>query len=308
MSETVPPRITILGLGIMGSAIARRALSMGLRVTGWDRTPARAQTLATNGLEVAENPRTAAANADVVVTMVADADAVMNVMDDLGAFKAMTPRSTWVQMATIGLEGIISAIRLAGTRSDVAFVDAPVSGSKIPAQEGKLIVLASGDRSRAGEPVERFFSAIASKVWWLGEEGQGTRMKILMNAWIGILMEGIAEVAILARVIGIDPQRFHEIVSGGPLAAPWALGKLAKIFQKRTQETEFPLRWATKDVRLALEAAGEASAALPVLRQILTTWDAAVEEGFGGDDLSAVYVALSRQVEHYGSDAKQESI
>jgi 3-hydroxyisobutyrate dehydrogenase len=199
-------------------------------------------------------------------------------------------------MSTIGVDGTDRALRLAATRPDIVFVDAPVSGSKGAAEEGKRVILASGDRMRAGETVQRFFDAISVQTHWLGDPGQGTRMKLLFNAWLGILMEGVAEVATLANTLGIGPQRFASLTSGGPLVPPWAIGKLEKITEKRTAETEFPVRWAHKDVQLALTAAGEARSRLPILNEIATTWADAIKD-FGTDDLSAIYLALQQRRE-----------
>jgi 3-hydroxyisobutyrate dehydrogenase len=290
MSEQSSAKVAILGLGIMGSEIARTAARRGLQAAGWDRTPARAAALTADGVRPMKTAAEAAGDADVVVTMVADADAVMNVMEAQGAFAAMRSGTTWVQMSTIGVEGTDRALRLVATRSDVTFIDAPVSGSKAVAEQGKLLILASGDRERAGTAVQRFFDALG-RTEWLGQAGQGTRMKLLFNAWIAITMEGVAEAAILADSLRIDLQRFASLVSGGPLVPPWALGKMKKIAENKTGETEFPLRWADKDVRLALSAAGAQRARLPMLNTIDAQWSRAVER-FGGDDLSAIYLAL----------------
>jgi 3-hydroxyisobutyrate dehydrogenase len=288
--------VAILGLGIMGSALARDSVRAGLDTTGWDRTPQRASALASVGLHIAPTAQEAVRDADVVVTMVSDADAVLNIMQDRGAFAAMKSGAAWVQMSTIGVEGTDRASRLAATRPDIVFVDAPVSGSKGAAEQGKLVILASGDRTRAGETVQRFFDAIAVQTHWLGDVGQGTRMKLLFNAWLGILMEDVAEVAILGDALGIEPKRFESLVSGGPLVPPWAIAKLEKIAENRTAETEFPLRWAHKDVLLALAAAGRERSRLPILNNIGETWASAARE-FGAHDLSAIYLALKQQTE-----------
>jgi len=290
MNDRATVHVAILGLGIMGTAIAGSASRRGLAVTGWDRTAKRANALGTNGIRAAETIADAVADADVVVTMVPDADAVMDVMERHGAFAALRPGASWVQMSTIGVEGTERALRLAATRPDVTFVDAPVSGSKAAAEQGKLLILASGDRERGGAAVQRFFEA-AGTAQWLGAAGVGTRMKLVFNAWIAIMMEGVAEIAILADTLGIEQQRFAALAAGGPLVPPWALGKLKKIAEHTTAETEFPLRWADKDVRLALSAAAEERGRLPMLNAIDARWARAVER-FGGDDLSAIYVAL----------------
>jgi 3-hydroxyisobutyrate dehydrogenase len=285
--------IAVLGVGIMGSALAHDAARAGLPTIAWDRDPQHSASLTGDNLRFTTSLTDAVRNADVVVTMVPDADAVINVMQDLGAFAAMKSGASWVQMATIGVEGIERAIRLAQTRPEIAFVDAPVSGSRGPAEAGKLVVLASGDRERAGAETQRFFDSIATTVHWLGEAGQGTRMKLIFNAWLGIVMEGVAEIAILCDTLSVDASRFGELAAAGPLFPPWALQKLHKIIDKRFEETEFPLQWAEKDVMLALSAAGKARAQLPVLKEIADVWAGATSE-FGSYDLSAVYLALRR--------------
>ena len=134
--------------------------------------------------------------------------------------------------------------------------------------------------------------AVAAQTHWLGAVGQGTRMKLLFNAWMGILMEDVAEISVLEDDLGVEPGRFAALVSGGPLVPAWAVAKLVKIREKRTAETEFPLRWAHKDVLLALAAAGDGPSRLPVLNKIAKTWSDA-EQDFGSYDLSAIYLALS---------------
>ena len=201
--------VAVLGLGIMGSALVRDAARAGLHATGWDRTDKSAAVLASDGVHVAQTAREAVRDADVVVTMVPDADAVLSVMQERGAFTAMKAGASWVQMSTIGLDGTERAMRLASTRPDIAFVDAPVSGSKGPAEEGKLVILASGDRAHAGEAVQRFFDAVGTQTHWLGDAGQGTRMKLLFNAWLGVVMEGVAEVVTLADALGVRTPAFR---------------------------------------------------------------------------------------------------
>jgi 3-hydroxyisobutyrate dehydrogenase len=294
MNETSTPRVAVLGLGAMGAAFARNAARAGLRVTVWNRGAERRAAFAGDHVPVAATAVEAVGDADVVVTMLFDADAVLSVMRDHDALGAMKSGTTWLQMSTIGVEGTERAMRLAATRPEIAFVDAPVSGSKSVAEAGNVVVLASGDRERTGVAVQRFFDAIAGKVHWLGEAGQGTRLGLLFNAWIGIQIENIAEVAILAQALGIEPQRFLELVSGGTLVPPWALDKLERIVANRTSEVEVPLRLADKNVRLALAAAGSARPRLPILNQIALTWADEVRDS-GDADISALYLALQRR-------------
>ena len=292
MNDIRAPRVAVLGLGTMGSLFARNAARAGMRVTVWDRT-LQPRTTAGEHVQAAASAAEAAREADAVVTVLLDAEAVLSVMREQGAFNAMKAGSTWLQMSTIGVEGTEQAMLLTATRPEIGFVDAPVSGSRYAAEKGNVVVLASGDRDRASVAVQPFFNAIAGKVHWLGEAGQGTRIGLLFNAWIGILIENIAEVATLAQALGIEPQRFAELVSGGELVPPWALEKLQKIVENRTSEVEVPLRLAEKNVLLALAAAGVARPRLPILNQIAVTW-AEVAPDFGAADISALHLALQQ--------------
>lgn len=285
---------TVLGCGIMGSGIARSAIRAGISTRAWDRTYERAESVG-EGVEPIEALDNAVKDADIVLTMLADARAVLSVMDEQRGFASMKRGATWVQMATIGLDGFDAVQRLAQTRDDVALIDAPVSGTKGPAETGKLLILASGDERRAGEKLATLFDAIGQRTVWLGNAGQGTRMKVIMNAWLAFLMEGIAETIALADALGVPAERFAEIVEGGPLGPAWAIAKLRKIRAGKESETEFPLKWAAKDVHLALDASARGnSSSLPALAAIAAAWDGAVERGLGDDDLSAAYLGLSR--------------
>lgn len=285
--------LTVLGCGIMGAGIARSAVRAGIPTRAWDRTYERAESVG-EGVEPAERLDDAVKGADIVLTMLADARAVLSVMDEQNGLASMTSGATWVQMATIGLDGFDGVQRLAQTRDDITLIDAPVSRTKGPAETGKLIVLASGERERAGEKLTRLFDAIGQRTVWLGNAGQGTRMKVVMNAWLAFLMEGIAETIALGDSLGVRAEQFAEIVEGGPLGPAWAIAKLRKIQAGKESETEFPLKWATKDVHLALDAfARGGRTSLPALGAIATAWDEAVERGLGDDDLSAAYLGLT---------------
>ncbi len=287
--------VTVLGCGIMGAGIARSASRAGIPTRAWDRTYARAQGVG-EAVEAVEQLDAAVGGADIVVTMLADADAVLSVMDKQHGVASMKSGAVWVQMATIGLDGIERAQRLAESRNDIVFIDAPVSGTKGPAEAGKLLILASGDKQRAGEKLERLFGAIGQRTVWLGDAGQGSRMKIVTNAWLAFLMEGVAETVALADSLGVPAERFAELIEGGPLAPAWALAKLRKITAGKESETEFPLRWATKDVYLALDASQRSNGhtKLPGMEAIADAWYGGVKDGLGSYDLSAAYLALKR--------------
>ena len=157
-------------------------------------------------------------------------------------------------MGTIGVEATLRIRdRLAAQRPDVMFVDAPVSGSKGPAEQGQLLILASGPAA-AADVVRPVFDVIGRKTVWLGEAGQGSQVKLVVNAYLSILIEGVAETMELADRLGIGHQQLAEVIEGGPLDAPIADAKFHKM-DRGDFAAEFPLEWALKDVDLAIGAA-----------------------------------------------------
>ncbi len=220
--------------------------------------------------------------------MLPTADVVTAVVFDGGVAGAFAPGAVWAQMGTIGAAATTDiAGRLGAARPDVRFVDAPVSGSKGPAESGELLILASGPPA-AGAIVAPAFAAIGRKTVWLGQAGQGSRMKLVVNAYMSILIEGVAEALELAGRLGIDPARLNDVIEDGPLDAPIA-AKLHKM-QRGDYAPEFPLEWALKDVDLALRAADPDTP--PLLAALARHWRAAVDAGHGRQDISAARLAL----------------
>ena len=282
-------RVAVLGTGIMGSAMARNLVGAGLSTTVWDRSPAATRPLAEAGAQVAASPAEAVRDAGVVITMLPTADVVNSVIFGDGVAGAFAEGAVWAQMGTIGVTATAEiAGRLGTVRPGVLFVDAPVSGSKGPAEAGQLLILASGPGAAeaATQPV---FAAIGRKTVWLGEAGQGSRLKLVVNAYMSILIEGVAEALELAGRLGIDPAELEEAISGGPLDAPIADAKLHQM-ARGDYAPEFPLEWALKDVDLAIGAAGGTS--LPLLTALSGQWHAAVNAGHGREDVSAARLAL----------------
>jgi 3-hydroxyisobutyrate dehydrogenase len=292
--------VAVLGTGIMGSAMARRLAAAGLRTTVWDRSPQATAPLAAAGALVAASARDAAADARVVITMLPTAQVVEQVIFAGGVVEAFADGAVWAQMGTIGVDATTGiAGRLAQIRPDLMFVDAPVSGSKGPAETGQLLILASGPLA-AQAPAGPAFAAIGRKTVWLGVAGQGSRMKLVVNAYMSTLIEGVAEALELASRLGIDAAALAEAIEGGPLDAPIADAKLHKI-QTGDFAPEFPLEWALKDVDLAIAAAGNDR--LPLLAALSRQWRAAVDAGHGRDDVSAARLALGKPIRDRPPDA-----
>jgi 3-hydroxyisobutyrate dehydrogenase len=283
------PLVAVLGTGIMGSAMVRRLIVANLRTTVWDRSPSATSPLLEAGAQVARSPDMAVHEAAIVITMLPTADVVNEVIFDGKVAEAFSQGAVWAQMGTIGLGATMElASRLRDLRPDVLLVDAPVSGSKGPAEAGQLLILASGP-AEAQPILQPAFSAIGRKTVWLGEAGQGSRMKLVVNAYMSALIEGVAEALELADRLGVDGSKLAEAIEGGPLDAPIADAKLHKM-ERGDFAPEFPLEWALKDVDLALAAAGDAR--LPMLTALSHQWRAAVDAGHGREDVSAARIAL----------------
>jgi len=248
--------VAVIGAGIMGSAMARNLVAAGVTTRVWDRSPAATGPLADAGAVVAPSAADAVRDAGVVITMLPTADAVQSVIFDDGVADAFADGSVWAQMGTIGVEATRQLVdRLAAQRPGVTFVDAPVSGSKGPAEQGQLLILASGPAA-AADRVGPVFDILGRKTVWLGEAGQGSLVKVVVNAYMSILIEGVAETMELADRLGIGHQQLAEAIEGGPLDAPIADAKLHKM-DRGDYAPEFPLEWALKDVDLAISVAGD---------------------------------------------------
>jgi 3-hydroxyisobutyrate dehydrogenase len=283
-------RLAFLGTGIMGGPMARHLLEAGHEVRVWNRTRARAEVLGEAGAEVADSPTGAVAEAEFVVTMLADETAVQDAMVAGGGLAAMPEDALWIQMGTIGVRATEQLAALAAERG-VAFVDAPVLGSKAQAEEGMLFVLASGPGS-ARERCEPIFDAVGRDAVWLGAAGAGSRLKLVLNHWILCTVENIAETFALAEVLDVDPRRFLEIVRGGAMDMPYLHIK-GEAIMKREFPASFPLRLGRKDLGLITEAADE-RLELPLAEAAIRQFDRAIELDHGDEDMAATYYASTR--------------
>jgi 3-hydroxyisobutyrate dehydrogenase len=283
------PKLAVLGLGTMGRAMAGSALRNGIATVVWNRELDVARQMADQGAEVALSAVEAVKGVDVVITMVTDTEAVTSIAVDLGVLKAIPPGAVWAQMSTIGVKGTATVSSIVEKeRSDILFLDAPVSGSKAPAEQGKLTIFASG-AEQARPIVEPVFDAIGQRTVWLGPIGAGSRMKLVNNTLLAFSAEGVANSLALARRLGLDVGSVLNAFEGGPLMSPWAAGKISRI-QGNDYSPEFPLALALKDVHLALEQAGPERFA--VLAALAREWDQLADQGLGNEDVTVVTRAL----------------
>jgi len=260
--------------------MAENLASAGLDVRVWNRTEEKARSVQ-GAAAVCDSPAEAADGADVVLTMLADGDAVEAAVADVDFGSAI-----WLQMSTVGLEATERLIEIAGS---TPFVDAPVVGTKQPAEKGELTVLASGPRD-ARAAVKPVFDAVAARVVELGEAGEGTRLKLVVNSWLVSMVGALAETIAFSEAIGVDPARFLETIDGGPTGPAYAQLK-GKMMLARSFDPAFSLALARKDAALVLEAAERHGFDAALTAVVLEKMGAAIDAGYGDDDMAAVYVA-----------------
>lgn len=282
--------VTVLGTGIMGAGMARSLIRAGLDVTVWNRSAEKARPLKHDGARVADDVASAVSGADVVLTMLFDADAVTTVMEQ--ALPALGRSALWVQASTVGLDGTARLAELAD-RHGVGFIDAPVLGTRKPAEEGALIVLAAGPQQlrEAAAPV---FDAIGSRVVWVGERpGDGHRLKLVANSWVLSVVGATAQAIGLARDLGIDPQLFLDVISGGPLDCGYTRLKGRAMIAGEFPPA-FPLGGAAKDTALIAEAMRAAGTDDRLMAALHQQFQAAADAGHDAEDMAAVIHAFHR--------------
>jgi 3-hydroxyisobutyrate dehydrogenase len=281
--------VAVIGAGgTMGQPMARNIAKAGVPVRAWNRSREKAEPVAQDGAEVLETAAEAASGASILLTILSDIDAVLSAMEGSdGVLAGADKGSIWLQMSTIGIEGTERCAALAEEHG-LTLVDAPVVGTKQPAEQGKLTVLSSGPEE-AREQCEPIFDAVSQKAIWLGDAGTGTRMKLVINSWLLSLVEGLAETIAFAEGIDIDPAQFLETISGGPIDNPYAQMK-GKMMIERNFDPAFKLELAAKDARLVLEAAQRHELDLPMLGAIRSQLEEAAKE-HGDKDMAAAYLA-----------------
>lgn len=278
--------VAVLGTGYMGAPMARNIADAGHTVRVWNRSRARAEPLADAGATVADTPAEAVDGADIVITMLSDGPVVAEVID--AAAGRLGADVVWLQMSTVGDAW---SVTLAARATDlgVTYVDAPVLGTKKPAEDGSLVVLAAG-ADDVRDRVAPIFDAVGWRTLWLDGVGRASRLKLVINAWIAALTAALAESVALAEHLDVDPRQFLDAIDGGAVGAPYAQIK-GPMMIAGEYPTSFPVRLAHKDVGLVLDAAGD-TLPLRVAEAVAAQFSAAIDAGAGEDDMAAVRRAL----------------
>jgi 3-hydroxyisobutyrate dehydrogenase len=281
--------VAILGTGIIGAAMARNTIKAGIRTAVWNRSPEKAKALAGDGAEVFDDAAEAVRDCDVVISVLSDAEVTHNVMAPL--LPKLADGAVWLQCATIGVDGTEQLEWLAA-EAKVAFVDVPVSGTKAPAEAGQLVMLASGDKAGAdfAAPV---LDAVGAKTVWLGEAGNGSRMKLVTNDWVLGQTALVAEAMRLCAALELEPSAFLDAIDGAPVGSAYAQIK-GHMMLSGEFPANFPLEHGSKDSRLIVAAAREAGLDLPIAESFNEYFTAALEAGRGKEDMAAIYEYVGR--------------
>ncbi|WP_436845638.1 NAD(P)-dependent oxidoreductase [Streptomyces shenzhenensis] len=282
--------VSVLGTGIMGAAMARNIARAGHSVRVWNRTRDKAQPLTSEGAHVAADPAEAVHGADIVLTMLYDGDTVLEVMRE--AAPALRSGAVWLQSTTAGLDSVAELAGFARERG-LVFYDAPVLGTRQPAESGQLTVLAAGPEEYRATIVP-VFDAIGVRTVWTGEDGAeagATRLKLVANSWVLAVTAAGGEVVALAQALGVDPQSFFDLIAEGPLDMGYLRAKAGMILDGQLTPPQFAVATAEKDARLIVRAGERGHVRLDVAAATAERFARAAAQGHGDEDMAAAYFA-----------------
>ncbi len=296
MSRTPTTTVAVLGTGVMGSAMARNAARAGLSVRAWSQPLEDAQRLSADGIAVAPTAAAAAAGAKLVVTAVPDARAIESFSSGRDGFlDAMDPGGVWIQTSTVGAAPADRLIAMA-QRHGRAIVDAPLLGSRDPAERGELVILASGNTD-AIDRCTPFFDAVARRVMVVGPAGSGSRLKLVTNGWIMSAVASIGEAFALAEGLEIDGELFLEAIHGTAMDMDYAQIK-GRMILERHYPVQMTLANAVKDAALALNAARDQGLPARVIAAASELMVSAATEGWAEHDMAAAFNAARAPAPH----------
>jgi 3-hydroxyisobutyrate dehydrogenase-like beta-hydroxyacid dehydrogenase len=280
-------KIGFTGLGIMGSAMAANLLKAGFPVTVWNRSAGKCAALTALGANMAASPRAAAEESDIVIAMMATPDAVSAVRDGAdGIVAGLAPGKGYVDMSTVDAATSHESARLAHQKGAL-FLEAPVAGSRKPAEDATLTIMTAGDRHLYDTALP-VLEKMGKKILFLGETGKAAHMKLANNLVMCGALTALSEGIALAAGSGIDPEQLLEVLDSGAVANPMFRLKGPQIAANREFPTAFPLKHMQKDLRLALRLAEEVGQPLFATATINELYKAALAGGFGDEDFAAV--------------------
>ncbi len=287
-------KIGFIGLGIMGSRMAANLQKAGHDLVVYNRSKDKAMPFVERGASWAETPAEMGKRVGVLFTMLSRPDAVAEValLGKHAFLETLSPGSVWVDCSTVNpsFSKLMAGEAMA---RNVRFLDAPVSGSKGPAEQAQLLFFVGGDKANLDE-VRPFLGCMGKAVFHMGAHGMGSAMKMVNNILLGQAMVAFAEALTFGETLGITKQTLFDTLAASPVMAPF-LNFKRKKFETEDYSVEFPLQWMHKDLQLALETAYESGAALPATGVAKELYGLAMRDGTAGEDFMAVYKVLNRK-------------
>lgn len=279
-------KIGFIGMGIMGQPMAKNLLKAGHEVMIYNRTQAKAMALVEIGAKLGHSPKALAEWADAVILMLTGPEAIEAVLNgSSGLLSVSDAKPIIVNMSTVSpsyTRDLASRLQKEG----ISFIDAPVSGSKKPAEDGTLVILASGPQNVV-QVMTPVFLAMGKKVVYCGEAGRGTDMKMVINLLLSVMMAGLGEAVVMAEKMGLDVQLFLDTVLSGPLACDFFRLK-APMLQQNEFMPQFPLKHMAKDIDFILKTAHANGLELQVEQAVANYYERAMKSGLEEMDLSAI--------------------
>ena len=286
------PKVGFTGLGIMGTAMAANVHKAGFPLQVYNRTAAKTETFVKQGVGVAATPASLAQDSDIIIIMVTGPEAIDHLLwGEGGAAQALNDNKTLINMSSVS-PGYTRELHQRLVPTGVTFIDAPVSGTKQPAEQGTLVILPGGPKNRIAY-LEPLFLAMGKKVVYCGDVGQGSMMKMFINLLVGVMMEGLAEVLNFGSQGGLSMEAMLDTLFAGAMNSPMFQVK-APHLQKREYPVAFPLKHLAKDLKFVVDTAYDLKAPVPVAQTLLHLFDVGVAKGWGDEDISAI----ARVLEH----------
>ncbi len=280
-----------IGTGIMGSRMAHNLLKNGYELVVHNRTKEKAASLVEAGAKWADSPRQAAGKADIIFTMLSKPEAVKDTaLGENGLLQGAKKGALWVDCSTVN-PAFSKDMEAKASEKGIRFMDAPVAGTKQPAENGELIFFAGGS-DKDFEEVKPLLETMGKKVLHLGECGKGTSMKMVVNLMLATAMASFSEAMVLGKSLGLDKETLFNTLLGGPVTAPYLSAKKEK-FAKGEYEADFPLQWMHKDLSLVTKTAEENNLILSTAYTVKEEFAKAEKQGLGKLDFSALYKFLS---------------
>ncbi len=286
-------KIGFIGLGIMGSRMAANLQKKGHELVVYNRTRQKADSLIAQGAVWAQTPADVAEKTAVIITMLSKPDAVAEtaLLGKYGFLHRLAANSLWIDCSTVN-PSFSRLMANEAKQRKIRFLDAPVAGSKGPAEQGQLLFFVGGEKDDV-EQARPLLTAMGKSVFHVGGHGMGTAMKMVNNVILAQAMAAFCEAVVLGESLGIAKEQLMDMLLSSPVAAPFLAFKRTKIEEGRF-DAEFPLQWMHKDLQLASDTAYETGAALPLANLTKEIYALAAKNGFGELDFSAVYKILSK--------------